>query len=170
MPSELKMDLVIKGWDWNIDKLNGFFAQLQSDYGISAPAMHAGLALWTDMASINVTKIPIAEEDANTVVAQVPESSTMAPSEFVELNSDMSDIIAGGQRIRVRNVQASDTTPFNLGKRYGSFRLQFAEGSQTLAGFFDFVNTVVVIDSETMGKSAVNVTAAYTPETICACL
>jgi hypothetical protein len=115
------------------------------------------------VASINVTKIPVAEEDANSVVAQVPETSALAPSEPVELNSDTSDIIAGGQRIQVKNVGMGDTAPFDLGKGYRSFRLRFAEGSKTLAGFFDFVNTAVVIDPSTQEKSMINVTAAYIP-------
>jgi hypothetical protein len=37
MPDQLKMDLVVQNWDWNIDKLNSLFAKLQSDYGISTP-------------------------------------------------------------------------------------------------------------------------------------
>jgi hypothetical protein len=160
-PGELKMDLVIKDWSWNIDKLDTFFDQLQSDYGISAPKMRAGLALWTDMASINASDLSIAQNDANSVLAEVPASSALAPSEPVELNSDTSDVIAAGQRIHMESQIASDTSPLNLGNRYNNFRLQFAEGSKTLAGFFDFVNTAVVIDPVTMEKSTVNVTAAY---------
>jgi hypothetical protein len=163
MPNQLKMDLVVQNWDWNIDKLNSLFAQLQRDYGISTPNMRGGLALWADMASINATDLTLAEDDANSLMAQVPASSTLAPQEPVELSSQTSDVIAGGQRIRVRNVQGADTAPLNLGNPYGSFRLQFAEGSSTLAGFFDFMNTAVVIDPATMEASTVNVTAAYIP-------
>lgn len=46
---------------------------------------------------------------------------------------------------------------------YERLRLQFASGSRTLAGFFDFVNTAVTIDHTTEEKNIVNVTAAYIP-------
>ena len=161
-PRELKMDLVIKNWKWNIDKLNNLFNALHDEFNIAVPKLRAGLALWVDMASINITDIPIAEQDANLTMQAVPQSSSAAPLEPVEINSDTSDIIAGGQRIQVRNRVADITTPLNVKTRlHERFRLQFAKGSQTLAGFFDFVNSAVVINSTTQEKSVVNVTAAY---------
>ena len=163
-PGELKMDLVIKNWEWNIDKLNNLFGALHDEFNIAVPKLRAGLALWVDMASINITDIPIAEQDANLTMQAVPQSSSAAPLEPVEANSDTSDIIAGGQRIQVRNRVADITTSLNVKTRlHERFRLQFAKGSQTLAGFFDFVNTAVVINSTTQEKSIVNVTAAYIP-------
>jgi hypothetical protein len=163
-PRELKMDLVIKNWEWNIDKLNSLFDALHDEFNIAVPKLRAGLALWVDMASINITDIPIAEQDANLTMQPVPQSSSAAPPEPVEVNSDTSDIIAGGQRIQVRNRVTDITTPLNVRTRlHERFRLRFAKGSQTLAGFFDFVNTAVVINSTTQEKSIVNVTAAYIP-------
>jgi len=163
-PGELKMDLVIKNWEWNIDKLNSLFDALHDEFDINVPKLRAGLALWVDMASINITDISIAEQDAELTMQAIPQSSSAAPLEPVEVNSDTSDIIAGGQRIQVRNKVADITTPLNVKTRlHERFRLQFAKGSQTLAGFFDFVNTAVVINSTTQKKSIVNVTAAYIP-------
>ncbi len=160
---ELKMDLVIQNWEWNIDKLNDLFDALQDEFEITVPQLRAGLALWVDMASINITDISIAEQDAN-LTTQVPESSSDAPLEPVEVISDTSDIIAGGQRIQVQNKIATETAPINVGNRlHERFRLRFARGSQTLAGFFDFVNTAVVINSTNGEKSIVNVAAAYIP-------
>jgi len=161
-PRELKMDLVIQNWEWNIDKLNGLFNALHDEFDITVPKLRAGLALWVDMASINITDISIAEQDANSTTEVLPQSSSAASPEPVEVNSDTSDIIAGGQRIQVRNKVADITTPLNVNTRlHERFRLRFAKGSQTLAGFFDFVNTAVVINSTTQEKSIVNVTAAY---------
>jgi len=161
-PRELKMDLVIQNWEWNIDKLNNLFDALHDEFNINVPKLRAGLALWVDMASINITDIPIAEQDAELTTQAIPQSSSAAPLEPVEINSDTSDIIAGGQRIQVRNRVADITTPLNVKTRlHERFRLRFAKGSQTLAGFFDFVNTAVVINSTTQEKSIVNVTAAY---------
>jgi len=163
-PGELKMDLVIKNWEWNIDKLNSLFDALHDEFNIAVPKLRAGLALWVDMASINITDISIAEQDANLTTQVLPQSSSAAPLEPVEINSDTSDIIAGGQRIQVRNRVANIVTPLNVKTRlHERFRLRFAKGSQTLAGFFDFVNTAVVINSTTQEKSLVNVTAAYIP-------
>ena len=161
-PGELKMDLVIQNWEWNIDKLNSLFDALHNEFDITVPKLRAGLALWVDMASINITDMPIAEQDANLTTQVLPESSSDAPSEPVEVNSDTSDIIAGGQRIQMQNRVGNPTTPLSLRTHlYERFRLRFAKGSQTLAGFFDFVNTAVVINSTTQEKSLVNVTAAY---------
>jgi len=161
-PGELKMDLVIQNWEWNIDKLNDLFDALHDEFDITVPQLRAGLALWVDMASINITEIPIAEQDANLTTQFLPQSSSAAPLEPVEVTSDTSDIIAGGQRIQVQNKVADITMPLNVKTRlHERFRLRFARGSQTLAGFFDFVNTAVVINSTTEEKSIVNVTAAY---------
>ena len=161
-PRELKMDLVIKNWEWNIDKLNSLFDALHDEFNIAVPKLRAGLALWVDMASINITDIPIAEQDAGLTTQAIPQSSYEAPLEPVEVYSDTSDIIAEGQRIQVQNKVTEIAAPLNVRTRlYEHFKLHFAKGSQTLAGFFDFVNTAVVINSTTQEKSIVNVTAAY---------
>jgi hypothetical protein len=163
---ELKMDLVIQNWEWNIDKLNNLFEFLAS-YNLSVPKLRAGLALWVDLASIeieDVQGVPVAaEEDANMFLPSVPENSTLAQIEPVEGNSTLSDIIAGNQRIQVRNRITSETVPLNVRARLRErFRLRFANESQTLAGFFDFVNTAVVINATNPeDKTVVDVTAAY---------
>lgn len=158
---ELKMDLVVQNWEWNIDKLNDLFEYLESlDYTV--PKLKAGLALWVDMASLNITKLSAAEQDIETTLFTPPESVANAPLEPVEQNSSVSDIIAGGQRIQVQNRISNEATGLNVRTRlHERFRLRFAKGSQTLGGFFDFVNTAVVINSTTGEPSVVNVTAAY---------
>ncbi|MEM3596934.1 MAG: hypothetical protein QXJ53_02215 [Candidatus Bathyarchaeia archaeon] len=160
---ELKMDLVIQNWEWNIDKLNDLFEFLSSNYNITVPKLRAGLALWVDLASIEIEDIPIAEQDATNTTMPVPENSTLAPIEPVEGISTLSDIIAGGQRVQVRNRITSDTVPLNVRARLRErFRLRFANESQTLAGFFDFVNAAVVINAtDLQDKKVVDVTAAY---------
>jgi hypothetical protein len=148
---ELKMDLVVKNWDWNIDKLNQLFTDLHDEFGFTIPKTRAGLALWTDLASINLTDIPVAELDA---------SST---SDLVEASSKTSDIIVGDRRVGVQENRAAmgdDETPIGDSAR-GYWRLRFAKGSQTLAGFFDFVDKALVINETSGETTAVNVAAAY---------
>lgn len=147
-PGELKMDLVVKNWKWNIDKLKPLFEVLQNEYNITVPEMRTGLALWVDLASIKIVDKDIAEQDAN------------SPADLVETKSITSDMIVRGQRVQVRENRAAmgdDETPINIKERC---RLRFARESQPLAGFFDFVNKAVVINS-TGHPSLVNVTAAY---------
>lgn len=149
---ELKMDLIVENWEWNIDKLTDFFNDLQEVFNITVPKMRAGLALWVDLASIEIVDMQIAEEDA---------SST---SDLVETNSKASDIIVGDQRVQIhenKTAMSADETPIHVRDRIRDrYRLRFAKGSQTLAGFFDFVDTAVVIDA-TGDATPVNVTAAY---------
>jgi hypothetical protein len=152
---ELKMDLIIKNWEWNIDKLNELFEILHDEFNIAVPQIRSGLALWVDLASIEIVDMPIAEQDAN------------AAFDVVEANSKTSDIIVGNRRVQVcENVSAKgiDETPMTLRDRIRErYRLRFAKGSQTLAGFFDFVDQAVVINRTTEEIAPVNVTAAYIP-------
>ncbi|MEM2995216.1 MAG: hypothetical protein QXI91_04285 [Candidatus Bathyarchaeia archaeon] len=161
---ELKMDLIIKGWDWNTDKLNSLFEVLQNEFGLTVPKLRAGLALLVDLASINAEKLQIAEQDVNTPLQTIPEDAVTDPAEPVGENSGLSNIIAGGQKIQIRNRITEQTDALNVRTRlHERFRLRFANESQTLAGFFDFVNTAVVINTTTQEKTIVNVTAAYMP-------
>jgi hypothetical protein len=161
LPGELKMDLVINNWDWNIDKLNSFFAALQDDYNVTVPKMRAGLALWTDMSSISIKNMTVAEADASQKTTEVPSNSEVASNEPIEANSNAVDVVACGQRVQLRNV-GTNTVPLDLRRgMHARFRVQFANGSQTLGGFFDFVNSAVIINSTTQEKTVVNVTAAY---------
>jgi hypothetical protein len=150
---ELKMDLIVKNWNWNIDELTSLFNELHTDYGITVPKMRAGLALWVDLASIQIADMPIAYQDVNST------------SDAIEANSQTSDMIVGGQRVQVREnlaAQGADETPITVRDRIRErYRLHFAKGSQTLAGFFDYVDKAVIINST--AKEIADVTATYIP-------
>jgi hypothetical protein len=161
LPGELKMDLVIQNWSWNIDKLNSFFALLQDNYNITVPQMRAGLALWTDLSSINIYNMTAADDDACQTSTQVPQNTTVADNEPIEANSNAEGFVACGQRIQPQNA-GYNTVPLYLGPRlHARFRVQFATNSTTLGGFFDFVNSAVIINSTSQESTVVNVTAAY---------
>jgi hypothetical protein len=148
---ELKMDFVVQNWKWNIDRLSELFQDLNQNFDISLPQTRAGLALWTNMASIRIEDLPLAEQDASSA------------SDALEGSSQTSDIVMGGQRVQVqenRTAMGDDETPIRerIRERY---KLHFAKGSQTLAGFFDFVDKATIIDPSTGDVSLVNVTGAY---------
>lgn len=156
---ELKMDLIVKNWTWNIDKLNELFQILQEEFqNIAVPKLRSGLALWTDLASIEV--VDIAENDVDSALSVLPENSEAAPPEPIEAHSTITHMVVDKQRISTKEM--ADEAPLNIRNRLNErLRLRFAKGSKTLAGFFDFVNTALVINSTTGEATSVNVTAAY---------
>jgi len=147
------MDLIVKNWNWNIDKLTDFFNDLHANYNITVPKIRAGLALWVDLASIQIADMPIADQDVHSA------------SDVIEANSKTSDILVGGQRVQVHEnlaAQGIDETPITVRDRIRErYRLHFVKESQTLAGFFDYVDKAVIINST--AKEIVNVTATYIP-------
>jgi hypothetical protein len=148
---ELKIDLIIKNWDWNVDRLGTLFNALHDDYNVTIPKMRAGLALWTDLASINIVNMTAADNDART------------DSDVIEGASTASDVIIGEQRVQVQDnnvASGADETPIRERIR-DQLRLRFAQGSQTLAGFFDFVDKALVINETSGDITQVNVTASY---------
>jgi hypothetical protein len=148
---ELKMDFIVKNWQWATDRLTELYQELHEEFGTPVPKTRAGLALWTDLASIQIENMPLAEEDAGST------------ADLVEGNSQVSDIVVGGQRVQVREnrtAMGDDEAPMRerIRERY---KLSFAKGSQTLGGFFDFVDKAAIINPDTGGVSLVNVTGAY---------
>jgi len=79
---ELKMDLIVSNWKWNIDVIQPLLGDL-ADNGIEVPAEKAGLALWINLASISLEQIDLAEEDLQTGNGQV-ETMSMAQNMYVE--------------------------------------------------------------------------------------
>ena len=115
------------------------------------------------MASVSIDDIPVAEEDASSIIQDLPESGSDAIPGPVEASSDASDIIIEGQRIQMRSKLEEAIpihTQYSLRNR---LRLHYAIGSRTLPGHFDFVKTATITDPSTNEKSLVNVTAAYIP-------
>jgi len=154
---QMKMDLVVKNWTWNIDKLQPLFDVLEEQYGISVPPHKTGMALWINLASIKIDDLPYAEDDIEN-----PADSTVETVAGVRATA--SNMVFGGRshQITKNDIAAGvDEKPITLRYRLREqLRMHFAKGDTPLAGFFSFVSTADVIDPET-GPTLVNVTASY---------
>lgn len=147
---ELKMDLVVKHWEWNMDKLEPFLQALR-DLGFDIPEREARLALWVNLASINLTQLPVAEAEA----------TTLGDTSYVESSSTAENIYVEGQQVAVmHNESAAGTDEHPLQNRLRErFKFRFERGNATLAGFFKFVPQAVVTDGVTYNTT--DVTASY---------
>lgn len=146
---ELKIDIIIKKWEWNIDKLEPIINELR-ELGLEIPEGKAGLALWVNLASINLTKIPIAENDAKS-----PEDV-----DLTEGVSTTQNMYVEGAKVSVaqNNSGNADETPLQSRWRE-RFKIRFERGNATFAGFFKFVPQAIITDGITYNTT--DVTAAY---------
>jgi len=145
---ELKIDLVINHWVWNIDTLQPLINELR-DMGVSVPQSKTGLALWVNLASINMTGMHDAEDDAQSGVdVDLTEGASMAHDMYVE----------GGRVSVTQNETSADEIPLQNRFREG-FRIRFETGNATFAGFFKFVPQAIVTNGA--DYKTVDVTASY---------
>jgi len=145
---EFKIDIVIKHWDWNVDKLNQITQNLR-ELGLNVPNSKAGLALWINLASINLTKFEAAGEDAEST----------GDTGFVEGSSSAANMYVEGEKVSVsQNGTGNDEMPMQNRMRE-RFRIRFEKSNATLAGFFKFVPQAIVTDGTTYNTT--DVTASY---------
>lgn len=145
---ELKIDLIIKHWDWNIDKLNHAIQELR-ELGLDIPPGKASLALWVNLASINLTKLETAREDAE-------ESEDVGLTEGASMAHDM--YVEGTHIQANQNNTDTDESPMQNSMRE-RFKIRFEKGNATFAGFFRFVPQAIVTDGVTYNTT--DVTASY---------
>jgi hypothetical protein len=156
---QMKMDLVVKNWTWNIDRLQPLFDVLEQEpYEISVPPHKTGMALWINLASIKIDDLPYAEYD-------IENSADSAVETVAGVRATASNMIFGGRshQITKNDIAAGvDEKPITLRYRLREqLRMHFAKEDKTLAGFFSFVSTANVIDPTTKEATTVNVTASY---------
>lgn len=145
---ELKIDLIIKHWEWNIDKLEPLLDDLR-ELGFDIPKGEARLALWVNLASVNMTQMDTAEEDAEgTADVDLIEGSSSAQRMYVE----------GEQVSVVQNNTQNDETPMQNRFRE-RFKIRFESGNATFAGFFKFVPQAIITDGVTYNTT--DVAASY---------
>jgi len=148
---ELKMDLIVKNWVWNIDLIQPLLTDMEEN-GIQVPLRKAGLALWINLASIPIEKINLAEQDVETTDGAI-ETSSMTQNMYVEgaqvkvaqnkTSTDLEHPMAAQARLRER------------------FKLRFENQNATLAGYFKFVPKALIRDGE--NTTVVDVKASYIP-------
>jgi hypothetical protein len=134
---ELKTDLVIKHWEWNIDNpnLKILLQRLQTTLGTTIPTEKAGLALWVNMASINMTKLNTVDDDAidlNDVgMEDAAQSMTNHMNQYMYVDGQEYSIMQN-------RTGLEDEHPMPNAIR-DRFKLRFEQGNATFAGFFKFV-------------------------------
>jgi hypothetical protein len=150
---ELKMDLVVKNWTWNIDLMRPLLTEL-AKYGVEVPIRKAGLALWINLASIPLGKVDLAEADIDAADGQI-ETASIAQNMYVE----------GTQVGVIQNKTLIETELEQPMKAQATlkerFKLRFERGNATLAGFFKFVPKALLRDDD--GTEVVDVKASYIP-------
>ena len=146
---ELKIDLIIKHWEWNIDKLEPTIQELR-DIGLDIPKSKASLALWVNLASINMTKLEVAEEDAEST----------ADLDFTERTSTAQNMYVEGDKVSVVQDRAEIDEEIPLRNQLKEhFKVRFEKGNTTFEGFFKFVPQAIVTDGITYNTT--DVTASY---------
>jgi len=154
---QMKMDLVVKNWTWNLDRLKPLFDVLEEEYGISVPRK-TGLALWINLASISIDDLPVAESDIEN-----PDDNSIET--IAKARTTASNMVFNGKGHQiVQNDTATGAYEKPVTLRYRlreQLKMHFAKEDTPLAGFFSFVSTANLIDPETGDMTPENVTASY---------
>jgi hypothetical protein len=145
---EMKIDLVINKWVWNLDSIKALVTKLQSNgFNINIPNMKSRLALWVNLASINITRMPLTE--AEDQPEGIEEHSTSTVMEVDDHRESMTTTSTQEEPIETSSPVV---------------RIQFANQTETLAGFFRFVAQAKVTDYPNQGDvNMVPVKAAFRP-------
>ncbi len=155
---QMKMDLVVKNWTWNIDKLQPLFDVLEDEYEVYIPPHKTGLALWINLASINILDLAHAEDDVENPLDNSIEAAA-------RVRATASRMIFNNKAYGMTQDDATvgaDEKPIPLRYRLREqLRMHFAREDRTLAGFFSFVSTADIIDPATGEMTTANVTASY---------
>ncbi len=149
-PAEMKVDIVIKGWDWLLGIL--------TETGI----IEERIALDVRLAKLNITPpyisvdalsgdLPNAFSSADSHIQVTLKSPDWEDTTRLGFNETMEKHVkvVGIRRIRGR-IKLNQTVVF------------MSTGNETLlAGFFKFIPTAIIVDPETGTSTVINVTASY---------
>jgi hypothetical protein len=145
-PGEMKMDLVINKWVWNLDSITQVLTQLHNDgYNVNIPHGKSGLALWVNLASINITDLPIAQSQPDQIEGQ---------STATNVN------ICNSTNVNITSNQTATGMEDPIEYPKPIVKINFATQNTTLAGFFEFVSNATV-DYHNGTTTIVPVKASY---------
>jgi hypothetical protein len=141
--NEMKMDFIVDGWEWNL-KLVAPLLKTLRDYGVNIPETNSGLALNIHISLLNQSRLqPVLDN---------PEEAEAA--------SSMRAFIIENIPVKLGAV-SEDETPLKIEKKAREcFKLKFADEDKTLAGFFKFVASAIVVKKNGETQQ-IPVTASY---------
>jgi len=145
---EMKMDLVVNKWEWNIDTLKELIQQLQQEgFDITIPEGKSRLALWVNLASINMTTLQSAKGSPE-------EIEGYSTATHMRIQNNMPEDVTANQ------TQTQAEKPIEIPRPI--VRIGFANETKDLGGFFRFVSSAKITDYPNLGDvNMVPVKAAY---------
>jgi hypothetical protein len=144
---EMKMDFVVNKWVWNIDSVKQLAAKLQNaGFDVNIPQGESRLALWVNLASINKTKLFLAENEPETIEGQ----------------STATNICIENNRVNIEDNKTATAQEQPIIIQRPVIKLGFANETTTLGGFFRFVSNATVTNMTGTGSvEMVPVKASY---------
>ncbi len=128
---EMKMDFVVNKWVWNIDTIKELIQKLQdAGFDIKIPEAKARLALWVNLASINITRLAIAEDEPE----EIEMHSTTTHMEIEDHHEDITE----------NRTTVEEEKPIEVDRP--AIKIRFANETKTLGGFFRFVSSAKITD------------------------
>jgi hypothetical protein len=153
---QLKFDFVVGNWEWNIDKIENFVSWLEEvhrNLNIVIPPYKTGLALWINMASINLKDISAAENEIQSQSQETVE--TMSQMQAASINDEYYPVVANKTQNEYER-QVRVTSRFR-----NRIRVQYANVEGNISGFLEFVPWARLLDEKGNTVDYVNVTASY---------
>lgn len=142
--AELKSDIIIKRWDWNVEALLPLIRVLKEEFNVTLSPENAGLALWLNLASLD-----------RGLVDKIREP------EDIELYSELNEVEVADKNISVQTPRygIDEEKPIPIDRKEVVVRFKTTTENETLAGFFKFVATAKIEDQD--GVKFVPVSASY---------
>jgi len=157
---QLKFDFVVNHWEWNVDKINEF---LENNGLEPIPTNRTGLALWINMASINIDDLECARNEVEYEAQHHIEAQVQ-----IESRSKMQKVSINGEYCPVEQDETDqDEKPIEatlrLRERFRErIRLHFHCGKTDVpVGFLEFVPWARLLNETGDTVGFVNVTASY---------
>jgi len=153
---EMKMDFVVSKWVWNIDAIKDLITYLKEhDITVTLPEGKTRLALWVNLASINITKLALAEDEPE----GIEEHSTASHMEIEDTHEDIRENMTVTDEEKPIVAERPWWVPWQPREK-PVISLRFATEDKTLLGFFRFVSSAKVTNPKNV-TNKVPVRAAY---------